>query len=60
LYEQELRHWDKLRIGLQSIDDVITYKGFGTVRFSLGPFNTEEYIERAIDAVRDLAETRRS
>jgi cysteine desulfurase / selenocysteine lyase len=31
----------------------------GTVRFSLGPFNTEEHIDRAIDAVREIAEIKR-
>jgi cysteine desulfurase / selenocysteine lyase len=113
LHEQELRLWDRLRVGLQSIDGVITYcadsarnhnavlsfniKGWdageagaildadygiacrigihcaplvhellgtdkigGTIRFSLGPFNTEEHIERAIEAVRDIAEIKRS
>ena len=32
-----------------------TDKIFGTVRFSLGPFNTEEHIDKAVEAVRDIA-----
>ncbi|MHC4473514.1 MAG: aminotransferase class V-fold PLP-dependent enzyme [Planctomycetota bacterium] len=28
----------------------------GTVRFSVGPFNTDTHVERAIEAVRDIAE----
>lgn len=31
----------------------------GTVRFSLGPFNTEEHIDKAIAAVEDIASIRR-
>jgi selenocysteine lyase/cysteine desulfurase len=31
----------------------------GTVRFSLGPFNTEEDVDRAVEAVGDIAEIRR-
>ena len=32
-----------------------TDKLYGTVRFSLGPFNTEEHIDRAIAAVSEIA-----
>lgn len=32
-----------------------TDKIFGTVRFSLGPFNTEAHIDRALEAVREIA-----
>ena len=35
-----------------------TDKLYGTVRFSLGPFNTEEHIDRAIAAVSEIAATR--
>jgi selenocysteine lyase/cysteine desulfurase len=112
LHEQESRLWNRLRIGLQAIDGVVTYcadsaenhnavlsfnikdweagdvgaildadydiacrtglqcaplvherlgtdKLFGTVRFSLGPFNTEEDIDRAIEAVREIAAIKR-
>ncbi|MDY0003209.1 MAG: aminotransferase class V-fold PLP-dependent enzyme [Polyangia bacterium] len=31
----------------------------GTVRMSIGPFNTEAHIDRAIEAVAEIAETRR-
>jgi cysteine desulfurase / selenocysteine lyase len=37
-----------------------TDKLFGTVRFSLGPFNTEEHIEKAVEAVREIAAIKRS
>jgi cysteine desulfurase family protein len=36
-----------------------TDKIHGTVRFGIGPFNTEEHIEKALQAVREIAETRR-
>ncbi len=32
----------------------------GTVRFSLGPFNTEEHIDKAVQAVSEIASVRRS
>jgi cysteine desulfurase / selenocysteine lyase len=32
---------------------------FGTIRFSLGPFNTEEHIDKAIVAVREIAAIKR-
>jgi cysteine desulfurase family protein len=32
---------------------------FGTVRFSLGPFNTEDHIDKAIDAIREIAEVKK-
>lgn len=31
----------------------------GTVRFSLGPFNTESHIDRAVEAVQEIAQIRR-
>ena len=34
-----------------------TDKLYGTVRFSLGPFNTEEHIDLAVAAVREIAAT---
>lgn len=37
-----------------------TDKLFGTVRFSLGPFNTEEHIDKAIQAVQEIAGIRNS
>ena len=36
-----------------------TDKIHGTVRFSIGPFNTEEHIEKAIEAVKDIASIKR-
>jgi cysteine desulfurase family protein len=36
-----------------------TDKTHGTVRFSIGPFNTEEHIDKAIEAVKEIAEIRR-
>lgn len=36
-----------------------TDKIHGTVRFSLGPFNTEEHIDTAIEAVQDIASIKR-
>ena len=35
-----------------------TDKLYGTVRFSLGPFNTENHIERAVSAVAEIAAAR--
>jgi cysteine desulfurase family protein len=108
LHQQEITLWDKLRKGIQEIDNVTTYcaedtenqnavlsfniKGFeagdvgvmldvdyniasrtglqcaplvherigtsnlhGTVRLSVGPFNTEKDIDEAIKAVKDIA-----
>jgi len=31
----------------------------GAVRFGIGPFNTEEHIQTAINAVREIAESRK-
>lgn len=112
LHDQEIALWDKLRKGLQQIENVTTYcaestenqnavlsfniKGFeagdvgmmldvdyniasrtglqcapkvhegigtndmhGTCRLSVGPFNTEEHIDAAIEAVKDIASIRR-
>jgi cysteine desulfurase family protein len=112
LHRKEIALWDRLRQGLQSIDNVTTYcagstenqnpvlsfniKGFdsgdvgtmldvdyniacrtglqcapkvheglgtdkihGTVRLSIGPFNTEDEIDTAIEAVRDIAGIRK-
>jgi cysteine desulfurase / selenocysteine lyase len=36
-----------------------TDKLFGTLRFSLGPFNTEDHIDNAIEAVREIAAIKR-
>jgi cysteine desulfurase / selenocysteine lyase len=108
LHNKEMTLWDKLRKGIQSIENVITYcaestenhnpvisfniKGFeagdvgtmldvdyniacrtglqcaprvhiglgtdkihGTVRLSIGPFNTEEHIDKTIEAVKEIA-----
>ena len=50
------------RTGLQCaplVHEVLgTDKCFGTIRFSLGPFNTDEQIDQAIHAVRDIAGVR--
>ncbi|MBI5402245.1 MAG: aminotransferase class V-fold PLP-dependent enzyme [Ignavibacteriae bacterium] len=112
LHDKEMILWDKLRKGIQRIENVITYcaesienhnpvlsfniKGFdsgdvgtmldvdyniacrtglqcaplvhvglgtdkihGTVRLSVGPFNTEEHIDTAIQAVKEIAELRK-
>jgi len=108
LHNKEMLLWEKLRNGLQNIENVVTYcadnienhnaiisfniKGFeagdvgtmldvdyniagrtglqcapkvhiglgtdkihGTVRLSIGPFNTEEHIDKAIEAVKEIA-----
>ncbi len=36
-----------------------THKIHGSVRFSIGPFNTEEHIKTAIEAVREIASIRK-
>jgi cysteine desulfurase / selenocysteine lyase len=112
LHKKEMILWDKLRMGIESIDNVTTYcaestdnhnavlsfniKNFeagdvgtmldvdyniacrtglqcapkvhvglgtdkihGTVRMSIGPFNTEEHIDKAIQAVKEIAEIRK-
>lgn len=112
LHEREIRLWDRLRTGLQSIENVTTYcagspaaknpvlslnvKGFdsgdvgtmldvdyniacrtglqcaplvhvglgtdkihGTVRLSIGPFNTDEHIDAAIAAITEIASLRK-
>jgi cysteine desulfurase family protein len=52
------------RTGLQCAplvhEQLGTDKLFGTVRFSLGPFNTEAHIDSAIQAVSEIAEIRRA
>jgi len=51
------------RTGLQCAPLVHTYLGtediHGTVRFGIGPFNTEEHIDKAIEAVAEIAEIKR-
>ncbi len=37
-----------------------TDKMHGTVRFSVGPFNTEEHIDKAIEAVREIASIKKA
>jgi len=112
LHAREMKLWDKLRKGIQSVENVVTYcaessenhnpvlcfniKNFdagdvgtmldvdhniacrtglhcapkahvglgtdkihGTVRLSIGPFNTDEHIDKAIEAVKEIAESRR-
>jgi len=112
LHHKEMMLWDKLRIGIQSIENVTTYcaestenhnpvlsfnirnleagevgtmldvdhniasrtglqcapkvhvglgtdKIHGTVRLSIGPFNTEEHIDEAIGAVKEIAAIRK-
>lgn len=112
LHKKEMILWEKLRKGIQGIDNVVIYcaesienhnpvlsfniKGFeagdvgtmldvdyniacrtglqcapkvhecigtdkihGTVRLSIGPFNTEEHIDKAIQAVEEIAALRR-
>ncbi len=112
LHNKEMMLWEKLRRGIQNIENVITYcadnienhnpvisfniKNFeagdvgtildvdyniacrtglqcapkvhiglgtdkihGTVRLSIGPFNTEEHIDKTIEAVREIAEIRK-
>ena len=112
LHRKEMMLWDKLRKGLQSIENVTTYcaesvehhnpvlsfnvknfeagdvgtlldvdhniacrtglqcaprvhaglgtdKMHGTVRFSIGPFNTEAHIDAAIEAVNEIATMRK-
>jgi len=50
------------RTGLQCAPLVHRYIGtenmHGTVRFSLGPFNTDEHINKAIEAVDEIASMR--
>jgi cysteine desulfurase / selenocysteine lyase len=112
LHHKEMMLWDRLRKGIQSIENVITYcakdpenhnpvlsfniknleagevgtildvdhniasrtglqcapkvhvglgtdKIHGTVRLSIGPFNTEEHIDEAIEAVKEIAAMRK-
>lgn len=112
IHNKEMELWNKLRNGIQNVENVITYcadgnenrnpvlcfnvKGFeagdvgtildvdyniacrtglqcapnvhtvlgtdkihGTVRLSIGPFNTEEQIDIAINAVKEIAELRK-
>lgn len=51
------------RTGLQCAplvhEQLGTAKIHGTVRFSLGPFNTEAHVNKAIDAVREIASIKR-
>jgi cysteine desulfurase/selenocysteine lyase len=112
LHKKEMLLWNKLKNGIQNIENVITYcaespenhspvlsfniKNFeagdvgtildvdyniacrtglqcapkvhaglgtekihGTVRFSIGPFNTEEHIDKAVHAVKEIAAVRK-
>jgi selenocysteine lyase/cysteine desulfurase len=112
IHQKEMVLWDKLRLGLQQIDDVVIYcaesaehhipvlsfnlrgwdaadvgtildvdyniasrtglqcaplvhvqlktdKIHGTIRLSMGPFNTEDHIDKAIDAVKDIVSTKK-
>jgi selenocysteine lyase/cysteine desulfurase len=36
-----------------------TDKIHGTIRLSIGPFNTEEHIDKAVEAVKEIAELRK-
>jgi cysteine desulfurase / selenocysteine lyase len=51
------------RTGLQCaplVHEILgTDKIFGTVRFSLGPFNTKEHVDKAIEAVQEIAAIKR-
>jgi len=51
------------RTGLQCAPLVHRYMGtekiHGTVRFSVGPFNTEEHISKAIEAIKEIASIRK-
>lgn len=111
IHNEEMRLWEKLRLGIQGLDKVTTYcalnkenknpvlsfniAGFeagdvgslldvdyniacrtglqcapkvhetigtdkihGTVRLSVGPFNTEDHIDKAIEAVKEIAAMR--
>jgi selenocysteine lyase/cysteine desulfurase len=40
-------------------EQIGTMEKHGAVRFAIGPFNTEEHIDRAIEAVKDIAERAR-
>jgi len=112
LHAREMKLWEKLRNGIQGIENVITYcaesaenhnpilsfnvktfeagdvgtmldvdhniasrtglqcapmvhrglgtdKIHGTVRLSIGPFNTEEHMDRAIEGVKEIAAVRK-
>ncbi|MFH2096707.1 MAG: aminotransferase class V-fold PLP-dependent enzyme [Bacteroidota bacterium] len=112
LHHKEIQLWDRLRKGIQQIDNVVTYcaenpenrnpvlsfnvigmdsgdvgmmldvdyniasrtglhcaplvhvslgtdKIHGSVRLSIGPFNTEEHIDAAIEAVKEIASLRK-
>lgn len=43
----------KVHVGLDTV------KIHGTVRLSIGPFNTEEHIDKTIDALKEIAELRK-
>jgi selenocysteine lyase/cysteine desulfurase len=51
------------RTGLQCVPLVHEHLGtdkiHGTVRIGIGPFNTDEHIDRAIEAVREIAASRK-
>jgi len=51
------------RTGLQcapKVHEVLgTDKIHGTARLSIGPFNTEEHVDKAIEAIREIASFRK-
>jgi len=59
----DVDHSIACRTGLQCAPlvhvQIGTDKIHGTVRFSLGPFNTEEHIDKAIEAVEEIASIKR-
>ena len=59
----DVDHDVQTRTGLQCAPLVHQHHGTsprGTVRFSIGPFNTEEHIDTAIGAVKEIAANRKA
>jgi selenocysteine lyase/cysteine desulfurase len=60
----DVDHHIACRTGLQCApmvhQQIGTDKIHGTVRFSLGPFNTEDHVQKAIDAVTEIASMKRA